>query len=99
MMYVAHVALAVQDHGARHSGHLIERTDLAGSIEQNRETHRCGLEEPECVARFGLDVDAQQREACRLVLAVQLLEHRHFLAARAAPAGPEVNQYHLTLEL
>jgi recombination protein RecT len=42
-----------------------------------------------------LDVDADQREAHRLVLAVHLVEDRELLAAGCAPAGPEVDHDHL----
>src|ERR1044072_3647471 len=39
-MQVTHVALAVDEHGARHRAHLVHRTHLALAVEQHRERHR-----------------------------------------------------------
>src|ERR1017187_4781229 len=87
------------DHGTRHAGHLIQFTDLAVRVEQYRKRDRCGLEETDRIGGFGLDVDPEQRETGGLVFLVELLEHRHFLPARSAPARPEIDQHDLALQI
>src|ERR1700687_293824 len=99
VVHVAHLALAVHDHGARHARNLIEGTDLALRVEQYRKRDRGRLEETERVSGFWFDIHAQQRESSGLVPAVELIEYRHFLAAGAAPAGPEIDQHHPAFEI
>src|SRR6185369_10369416 len=96
---VAHDALAIEDDGVRHALHLIQLTDLAVDIEENREGHRCGLEPigRKCGIRF--HVDADQRHALVAVLVVKLLKNGHLLPTGAAPAGPEIYQHDLSFQI
>src|ERR1700691_6391746 len=70
MVHVAHGALAIHDHGARHARDFIQGTDLALGVEQYRKRDRSSLEESKGIRRFGFDVHTQQGEAGGLVLAV-----------------------------
>src|SRR5580693_1801438 len=76
VMHVAHGALAIDDHRARHARDFIQRTDLALRVEQYRKRDRSSLEESKGVRGFRFDVHAQQRETRGLVLAIQLIEYR-----------------------
>src|SRR5688572_24377963 len=40
LVQVAHVAFAIDEHGARHRLHIVHRADLALAIEQHRERYR-----------------------------------------------------------
>src|SRR4029078_6489434 len=57
-----HVALAVDEHGARHRLHVLHRADLALAVEQHRERHRRFAQPLHGVLAVSVDVDADQRE-------------------------------------
>src|SRR6187399_509599 len=100
LVHHADVSLAIDEHGARHYGYLVHLADLAVSVEHNREAHRLLLRKPGFSALgIRLDVHAHQGEAHGLVLLVDVFEQRHFLSARSAPGGPEVDHDDLALEL
>src|SRR5678816_1557497 len=54
----AHVALAVDEHGARHRLHVVHRADLALAIEEDGEGHRRLAQPLLGVLAVGVDVDA-----------------------------------------
>src|SRR5678816_1363444 len=54
----AHVALAVDEHGARHRLHVVQRADLALAIEEDGEGHRRLAQPLLGVLAVGVDVDA-----------------------------------------
>src|SRR5678815_1897072 len=62
----SHVALTVDEHGARHRLHVVHRADLALAIEEDGEGHRRLAQPLLGVLAVGVDVDADQREACLL---------------------------------
>src|SRR5688572_14203776 len=71
---VANVALAVDEHRARHGAHVVHLADLAVAIEHHRERHRRLAQPLLGVLAVGIDVDADQREAERTVALVHLVE-------------------------
>jgi hypothetical protein len=93
--------LRIDDHRARHGFDLVELADLAVHVEGNREGDGLGqLAQPRLgVLGIRLDIHAEHGEAHGLVLLVDVLEQRHFVAAGFAPAGPEIDHDDLALEL
>src|SRR5476651_1354100 len=98
-MDIAHHALAIENYRVGHALHLIQLTDLAVDIEEYRKSDGRGLEPSRGRGRIGLDVDSYQGDALVVVLVIQLFQDRHLLTAGATPAGPEVHQHDLALQV
>src|SRR3984957_11593173 len=99
VMNHSHRSPAVDDHGARHTGHAVELTPLAVGIVEDRKGHGSLLQP--IVGGLGVrfHVDADHGEAKLAVFLVDAVEQRHLLPAWTAPARPEVEHHHLTLKL
>ncbi len=99
MVQEAQVTFAIDDDRARHAGHVVHTAHLAVLVIQHGEAHGRLLQPVVRGLRVRLDIHTDQGEAQLVVLLVNVLEQGHFLAARSAPARPEVEHDHLALVL
>src|SRR5688572_20375739 len=71
---VANIALAIDEHGARHGAHVVQLAHLAVAVEQHREGHRRFLQPAFSILGVRFHVHAHQGEAERTVALVHLFE-------------------------
>src|ERR1700733_4887852 len=81
---VADLALAVDDHRARHLIDVVGLAHLIGGVEQHGEAHGFAREQLLHRRRVLVHVHPDEREARRFVLLVHLVEERHLLLERPA---------------